>query len=76
MKLSTLTAVEVIIFNLAIIFVFQPKFIFSTLKIGPLTEKTMRTVFTGLGIITICFLFAWSFYFGAMLFLFKQSVLN
>jgi len=76
MKLSTLTAVEIILFNLAIIFVFQPKFIFSTLKIAPATEKTLRIIFTSLGIITICFLFAWSFYFGAMLFLFKQSVLN
>ena len=76
MKLSTLTAVEIILFNLAIIFVFQPKFIFSMLKTGPVTEKTTRIVFTALGIITICLLFAWSFYFGATLFLFKQSVLN
>ena len=76
MKLSTLTAVEIILFNLAIIFVFQPKFIFSMFKIGPVAEKTVRVVFTGLGIITICLLFAWSFYFGAMLFLFKQSALN
>ncbi|MCX6113412.1 MAG: hypothetical protein NTY22_09090 [Proteobacteria bacterium] len=76
MKLSTLTTVEIILFNLAIIFVFQPRFIFSILRIGPVTEKTMRIIFTGLGIVTICFLFAWSFYFGAILFLFKQSVLN
>ena len=76
MKLSTLSAVEIILFNLAILFVFQPKFLFAVLKIKPHTERVMRHVFTGLGIVTICFLFAWSFYFGAVLFLLKQSVLN
>jgi hypothetical protein len=76
MKISTLTVVEIILFNLAIIFVFQPSFLFSMFRIKPNWEKTFRSILTGLGIVTICILFAWSFYFGAVLFLFKQSVLN
>ncbi|MEI6092129.1 MAG: hypothetical protein WCQ47_00420 [bacterium] len=76
MKLSTLTTVEIILFNLAIIFVFQPKFIFTMLKVRPASEKILRMIFTGLAIMTICVLFAWSFYFGAILFLFKRAVLN
>ena len=75
MKLSTLTLVELILFNLAFILVYQPRFIFKILPIKDTGEEVLSKALTWAGIVTMCVLFVWSFYFGAMLFVYKRSML-
>lgn len=76
MRISTITAIQILLFNLAFLLVYQPRFLFYFFKMAPSTERTVKIVLTSLGIVTICILFGWSFYFGATLYLYKQSVLN
>jgi len=75
MKFSTFTIVEIVLFNLAILFIYQPQFVFELLKLNGTKEAALKKMFAVLGIITICALFAWSFFFGATLLIYKQTLL-
>ena len=75
MSFAFMSVLEILLFNLAFILIYQPAFIFDVLKISEGTEKKLRNVMTVTGIITLCALFAWSFYFGATLFVYKRSLL-
>ena len=75
MKLSTLTIVELVLFNLAFILIYQPRFIFRLFSVKPEFSDLLSKILTSLGAIVICVLFVWSFYFGAVLFIYKKSLL-
>ena len=75
MSFALMSVVEILLFNLAFILIYQPAFIFHVLKISTETEKKFQHAMMVLGIIVLCILFAWSFYFGATLFIYKQSLL-
>lgn len=75
MKITVVTAVELILFNLAFFLIYQPQFIFNAFKLSKEKEKTIRTVMTSFGVVTICLLFIWSFIVGAILFLYKQALI-
>jgi len=75
MKLTILTAVEILLFNICIILAFQPRFIFKFLNIDVKYEKKIRLLMTGLAVFFICVLFCWSFLFGSILFLYTQSLI-
>lgn len=75
MKLTILTAVEILLFNICIVLAFQPKFLFKLLNIDARHEKKIRMVMTGLAVFFICILFCWSFLFGSTLFLYKQALI-
>lgn len=70
-----MSVIEILLFNLAFILIYQPAFIFHFLKVSPETEKKLHQAMMITGIIFLCILFAWSFYFGATLFIYKQSLL-
>lgn len=75
MTFAFMSVVEILLFNLAFILIYQPEFIFHVLKVGAETEKKLKHIMMVCGIIFLCILFGWSFYFGATLFIYKQSIL-
>jgi hypothetical protein len=75
MSFTYMSILEILLFNLAFILIYQPEFIFSVLRISESTEKKIRGTMTVFGIIALCTLFAWSFYFGATLFVYKRSLM-
>ena len=75
MSFAFMSVVEIVLFNLTFILIYQPAFIFNVLRINEGTEKKLRMTMTVFGIIALCTLFAWSFYFGATLFVYKRSLM-
>ena len=75
MTFAFMSVIEIILFNLAFILIYQPAFIFHVLKVQEESEKRLRNIMTVIGVIALCVLFGWSFYFGATLFVYKQSLL-
>ena len=75
MSFAFMSVIEILLFNLAFILIYQPAFIFNVLKISDGTEKRLRGIMTVTGIMALCVLFAWSFYFGATLFVYKRSLM-
>jgi len=75
MTFALMSVIEILLFNLAFILIYQPTFIFHFLKISEETEKKLHKTMMAAGIIFLCILFGWSFYFGATLFIYKQSLL-
>jgi hypothetical protein len=75
MSFAFMSVVEILLFNLAFILIYQPEFIFHVLKVRTETEKKFKYAMMVGGIIFLCLLFGWSFYFGATLFVYKQSIL-
>ncbi len=75
MSFTMMSVLEILLFNLAFILIYQPTFVFNLFKISDGTERTLRSIMTVAGIITLCALFAWSFYFGATLFVYKRSLM-
>ncbi|MBN1114574.1 MAG: hypothetical protein JXA66_04480 [Oligoflexia bacterium] len=74
MNISLLTLGEIILFNLTLVFFYQPRFIFSLLKISENNIKKSSIMLMGIGIVFLCLLFGWSFYFGAKVVIFKNTV--
>ena len=75
MSFAFMSVIEILLFNLAFILIYQPEFIFQILKVSVETEKKLKHAMMVAGIIFLCILFGWSFYFGATLFIYKQSIL-
>jgi hypothetical protein len=75
MSFALMSVVEILLFNLAFILIYQPSFIFHFLKLRTETERKIQHIMMIAGILVLCILFGWSFYFGATLFIYKQSLL-
>lgn len=75
MNISFMIGIQILLFNIAFIFIYQPGFLFSMFRMGRRTEQTFRVILLILGILCLCALFIWSFYFGANLFLYKRAML-
>jgi len=75
MTFAVMSVIEILLFNLAFILIYQPEFIFHVLRISGESEIRLKYIMMVTGIIVLCILFGWSFYFGATLFIYKQSLL-
>jgi hypothetical protein len=75
-NLGFFAIVEIIVFNLVFIFIYQPAFIFDILKPSPEWRSRLSRAMTALGLLMMCFLFCWSFYFGAFIVLQKNELMK
>jgi hypothetical protein len=75
-SLGVMAIVELILFNIAFIFVYQPSFIFDFLSLSAEHRRKLSIFMTVTGLILICFLFCWSFYFGANIVIRKNELIR
>lgn len=75
-NIGTMALIELILFNVAFIFVYQPSFIFDFLKLSDDRQRKVSLLMSATGLVLICFIFCWSFYFGAMIVIQKNELIR
>jgi len=75
MSFALMSIIEILLFNVAFILIYQPAFVFKLLRMSEESEKRSRNIMMAGGVVVLCILFGWSFYFGATLSIYKQSLL-
>jgi hypothetical protein len=73
MNFSKLLLIQIILFNLSIILLYQPNFIFILANIKNKNKVSKYLFFTGL--VSLCFLFIISFILGANYILYKKNLI-
>lgn len=75
-NLGMLAIVELVSFNIIFVLIYQPAFIFDILKLSPEKSKLLSNIMTAVGLLLICFIFCWSFYFGASIVIQKNELIR